>query len=405
MSTSIIRIESNETKNLIKSSNFIPSGNKKVDTIGEFEFKGNIIPHSWYKTILRNNKPYLTAMTILGEIAYWYRPIVIKDEKTNKIIGFRKKFAADLLQLSYPDLVDKFGFSRNEVYNAMVFLEKLGVIKRYFRTINTKLGKVPNVMYIDISCKKLYELTFTVEETPKRKEYVNVDNIAEDETNDDYIPEDNDEVEYVESSTDSSDEVEYLRAKESFDVSSFKRCSKKNNVIEISDIQNNKETEEMEEENLEDKKKKISKEVSNNTENNIIKGDDNYLDKRNDVFKKIKDQVGYDSLLISHKTDKEQIDELILLLYDIISQKTGTVWINRAEKCIEDVKEVFKRINYSDIVYVLGSLNENKTKISKPRNYLLTTLYNAKHTKESYFKNVAAYDMRNTNFYNNYSER
>ena len=77
----------------------LSSGNAMVDSMAEINITGNIIPQIWYKKILRDNgKPHLLAITILADIVYWYRPTEVRDETTSALIGFRKKFAEDLLQ-------------------------------------------------------------------------------------------------------------------------------------------------------------------------------------------------------------------------------------------------------------------------------------------------------------------
>lgn len=50
------------------------SGNKIVDQSSQLNISGNIIPQTWYKSIVRENgKPYLTAIVILADIVYWYK--------------------------------------------------------------------------------------------------------------------------------------------------------------------------------------------------------------------------------------------------------------------------------------------------------------------------------------------
>jgi len=45
------------------------SRNEVVDKIGQMHFSGNIIPTTWYKTIVRDNKkPYLNAIIILSDV-------------------------------------------------------------------------------------------------------------------------------------------------------------------------------------------------------------------------------------------------------------------------------------------------------------------------------------------------
>ena len=68
-------------------------------------FSGNIIPTTWYKTIVRGNqKPYLNAIIILSDVVYWYRPTEVRDEQSGQVEGFKKKFRNDLLQRSYQQI-------------------------------------------------------------------------------------------------------------------------------------------------------------------------------------------------------------------------------------------------------------------------------------------------------------
>lgn len=137
------------------------TGNPIVDASAEINITGNITPQTWYKTIIKETgKPHLTAIVILADIVYWYRPTELRDESTGQIIAIRKKFKADLLQRSYQQIAEQFGLSKKEATNAIIFLEKLGVIKRVFRTINMNGLVVNNVLYIELIVEKLKELTY-----------------------------------------------------------------------------------------------------------------------------------------------------------------------------------------------------------------------------------------------------
>ena len=75
------------------------TGNEIVDENAKLNISGNIIPQVWYRTIIRESgKPNLTAIIILADIVYWYKPTEIRDEGTGQVIGVRKKFKSDLLQ-------------------------------------------------------------------------------------------------------------------------------------------------------------------------------------------------------------------------------------------------------------------------------------------------------------------
>ena len=126
------------------------TGNSKVDAMAQIQLTGNVIPQIWYRTITKENgKPHLLAITILSDIVYWYRPTEIRDEGTGNLIGYRKKFKADILQRSYDQFAELFGESKRSVTDAVIRLEALGVIKREFRTIDVAGIKYNNVLFID----------------------------------------------------------------------------------------------------------------------------------------------------------------------------------------------------------------------------------------------------------------
>ena len=136
------------------------SGNEIVDMVGRISITGNIIPQIWYKTITHpSGKPYLEAIVILSDIVYWYRPTEVRDERTGEVIAYRKRFKADLLQRSYADLAQQFGISKREATNAVVALEKIGVVRRCLRTIDVNGTKMANVLFLELVPKALLALT------------------------------------------------------------------------------------------------------------------------------------------------------------------------------------------------------------------------------------------------------
>lgn len=137
------------------------TGNDKVDLMAQIQLTGNVTPQIWYKTITKENgRPHLLAIAILSDIAYWYRPMEIRDESTGHITGYRKRFRTDMLQRSYDQFADLLGESKRSVTDAVVRLEALGVIKRVFRTIEIGGMKYNNVLFIDLFPEQLYRLTY-----------------------------------------------------------------------------------------------------------------------------------------------------------------------------------------------------------------------------------------------------
>ena len=135
--------------------------NSIVNAVGKMAFTGNVIPESWYKTVVSaNGRVNLLAVNLLGEIVYWYRPMEIRDEITGDVT-WKKKFADDdYLQRNYSKICEKYNVSTKQAREALIVLETLGVVKRHFRTIETEMGKCPNVMYIELIPETLYKLTY-----------------------------------------------------------------------------------------------------------------------------------------------------------------------------------------------------------------------------------------------------
>ena len=80
----------------------LKTGNPVVDAVGKMNYAGNVIPENWFKTIVTaSGKVHLLAIFILSEIVYC------------------------------------------------------------LRNIETKLGKCPNVLYLELNPEALYRLTFT----------------------------------------------------------------------------------------------------------------------------------------------------------------------------------------------------------------------------------------------------
>lgn len=137
------------------------SGNSIVDQVACMQFTGNVIPQRWYKNIQKDTgKPDLLAIVILADIVYWYRPTEERDEATGQLTGFRTKFHYDLLQRDYEAFAKLYGVEKRNVRDAMTRLEKLGVIRREFRTVVTPTGiRCSNVLFIELIPSKLYEIT------------------------------------------------------------------------------------------------------------------------------------------------------------------------------------------------------------------------------------------------------
>lgn len=139
------------------------SGVRIVDEMMKFNATGNVIPAQWYKTITKENgKPNLNAIILLSDIVYWYKPTIVRNEATGEVEGLKKRFKGDMLQRTYQSFSEQFGISKRDAMNAIVALEKLGVVKRHFRSIKVETLLVNNVLFIELVPEVLFKLTFDV---------------------------------------------------------------------------------------------------------------------------------------------------------------------------------------------------------------------------------------------------
>ncbi len=165
---------------------------KTVKEIGKLNFTGNVTPHNWFQHITKKEtgKPYPLATLILSDIIYWYRPVYVRHEVTNKIIGIRKKFKADMLQKNYSDYAEFYGVTKHTIKRIIDRLIELGLLRREFRTIIVHNLKLNNVMFIEPITENIKKIT---ELDDDKIESINSTEIEENEeelfeNNDDISP-------------------------------------------------------------------------------------------------------------------------------------------------------------------------------------------------------------------------
>lgn len=122
-----------------------------VVAIGQINLTGNVTPASWWRHItLPSGRPDQTAIALLAEIVYWYRPSEVRDEITGALVGYRKRFHGDKLQRSYQAFADQFGFSKREATDALKRLRDAGFITLELRTVQRSDGMtLSNVLFVE----------------------------------------------------------------------------------------------------------------------------------------------------------------------------------------------------------------------------------------------------------------
>ena len=106
----------------------------------------------------------------------------------------------------------------------------------------------------------------------------------------------------------------------------------------------------------------------------------------------IRENIGYEDLLISHSQDREMIEGMVSLILETVISRGESFVIagNRYPSAV--VKSRFLKLDYSHIEYVLFCLKKNTTKINNIKKYLLAALFNAPSTISSYYRAEVNYD-------------
>jgi len=132
-----------------------------VKQMQQLHLTGNIIPPSWYKTILyrtkRGSYPHLLAINILADVCYWYRPKEVRDERTGQVKRYEKRFKADKLQRDIKQICSMFGCSDAQAREAVALLEARFIVDAEYR--HSQRGNKNWVLYIEPNVRVLKDYT------------------------------------------------------------------------------------------------------------------------------------------------------------------------------------------------------------------------------------------------------
>lgn len=336
------------------------TGNETVDRLSRMNITGNVIPAAWYQTIRKpTGKPYLNAIVILSDIVYWYRAAEVRDEGSGQLLGYRKRFKADLLQRSYQQMADQFGITKRDATNAVVELERLGVVQRVFRTLTINGQTVPNILFLKLDADVLEQLTFPEEYGIKKEAGENG----------------------------AADGRPVIIQKDS-SVEACGGCHLNRGHVPLESGRGVTQIGYTSHQNEGDGPTQIRE---TNTENTYRDNNTDYpilsYQEAKEAFKK---QIEYD-ILIRDRKDEKELDELVEIATEVLTSTAGTIRVNREERPAELVKEQYRKLNMFHIQYVLNCLQETETKARNIRAVMITALYNAANTIGAYYGNLYQY--------------
>lgn len=107
----------------------------------------------------------------------------------------------------------------------------------------------------------------------------------------------------------------------------------------------------------------------------------------------LKEKLEYESLVFHYNHHVQMLDEIFEIIADTLSSNKKTIRIGGDDKPAELVKNKFMKLEYDHIQFVMEGILANTTKVRNIRQYLLTTLYNATQTIDSYYTTLVQHDL------------
>ena len=134
-----------------------------------------------------------------------------------------------------------------------------------------------------------------------------------------------------------------------------------------------------------------NKTKDNNLNLSIISDGIDEIDERSTYLEIIKSNIEYDCF-----SEKERVDELVEIMLDVICSEKEYIRVNGENVSQEIVKSRFLKLTNSHIEYLLMTLKDNTTDVRNVRSYLITALYNAPTTMDSYYELKVNHDLYGT---------
>ena len=107
----------------------------------------------------------------------------------------------------------------------------------------------------------------------------------------------------------------------------------------------------------------------------------------------ILENIDYDVLASDPRVDREQLDEIAQLVQETVCSTRSRIRVAGNDYPAEVVRAKLLKLNGEHIRFVMDCLKQNTTRIRNIRQYLLTVLFNAPSTMNSYYTALVAHDM------------
>lgn len=364
---------------------FFTTGNEIVDRIGKISITGDVIPIIWYETVLNDRgKPAYLSILLLADILYWYKPVEVRDERTGRVIGWKKRFDGPLLQRDYKHWAAKYGESEKTIKRAMEILLSVHAIIKHNEMVEMENGLIRNnVLYWEIVPETIFQLTYpereNIKEIPVSGAYTRYRILSEEEKTTAVCKTEN-------TSSDKSDRSQWTNLSGGIGqicpegADKFERSHKTN----LSEASGQNCPESSDNGGKGDKYKKPNGERKGSYPS--IYPSISPSDQR--TMELSEEKLGYPSILASNiglkellenarnRREYELVEDIYGLLCEVMITCQETLKINTIDQPTEFIRNRFLRLRGSHITRVVERVTAEEKCIGNMRNYLLTSLYN-----------------------------
>ena len=124
------------------------------------------------------------------------------------------------------------------------------------------------------------------------------------------------------------------------------------------------------------------------------KGSDGKAKSASEVYRQmILENLEYDHLRQEPTVDQDMLEEIVELVVETVCTSRQTIHIAREDYPAELVKSKFMKLTGEHIQFVMDCMKKNTTKIRSIKQYLLTALFNAPTTINSYYTALVSHDL------------
>lgn len=101
----------------------------------------------------------------------------------------------------------------------------------------------------------------------------------------------------------------------------------------------------------------------------------------------IYENIGYEQFTQTYPSDIGLIDEFVSVMLDVLLSEGGVIRINGEVKSRELVQSQILKLEYADVEYVLIQFKQQRERVKKKSQYILSMLYQSRLERNAHYTN------------------